>query len=335
MNPSFSSPHSAAEETASLWAARIDGSELSSTDRAELNEWLESDPSHRRLLSSYCQFSADLEIPLATLVETGAVQMPVSAPPLRTRSRWKLFTGSAIVAMAAALMCAIWIAQPQTQFNEIATAVAQRQSVTLSDGTRVDLNAHTRIEVAISSTERRVRLAAGEAFFAVQKDPARPFIIETPAGSVRVTGTTFNVRTDETSVLEVTVLEGSVQVRTVEAGATAGPPMILHPGNRLSRTREGVSVETLPAAALEDAVAWRRGQIVFNGVTLHSALARLAHYHGRPMTVTGEVANLLVGGRYSLDDPQGFFTALEELFPVKVVTNPDGSVHVVPRQNLE
>ena len=335
MNASFPSPNHAAEEMAALWAARLDGSELSASDRTELNAWLAADPSHRALLSSYCQFSADLEKPLAALVEAGAVQVPSFTPPPPVRSRWKLFTGSTIAAMAAAIMFAIWIAQPQTEFDQIATAIAQRQSVTLSDGTRVDLNAHTRIEVAISASERRVRLAAGEAFFAVQKDPARPFIIETPAGSVRVTGTTFNVRTDEAAALEVTVLEGSVQVRTVEAGATAGPPVILHPGNKLSRTSDGVSVETLPAAALDDAVAWRRGQIVFNGVPLHTALARLAHYHGRPMTVSGASANLLVGGRYSLDDPQGFFTALEELFPVRVVTNPDESVHVVPRENVK
>src|SRR5690606_5273789 len=125
---------------------------------------------------------------------------PAAAPASAfKRSRLKLFTGSAIAAMAAAIMFAVWIAQPQTQFNEIATAVAQRQSITLSDGTKVDLNAHTRLEVATSASERRVRLAAGEAFFEVQRDPARPFIIETPAGSVRVTGTTFNVRSDAAS----------------------------------------------------------------------------------------------------------------------------------------
>ena len=41
----------------------------------------------------------------------------------------------------------------------------------------------------------RRTLAAGEAFFQVAKDSARPFFVETAAGSVRVTGTQFNVRT--------------------------------------------------------------------------------------------------------------------------------------------
>ena len=334
MNPSFSKSNPAAEETAALWAARLDGSELSASDRAELDEWLAADPAHRGLLSGYCQFSADLERPLASLVESGAVQMPGAAASASSqkRSRLKLFTGSALAAIAAAIMFAVWIAQPQTQFNEIATAIAQRQSITLSDGTRVDLNAHTRLEVAISASERRVRLAAGEAFFEVQKDPGRPFIIETPAGSVRVTGTTFNVRSDATSSLEVTVVEGSVQVRTGGEDASSGPPVSLGAGDKLSSGPNGVSVKALSDAAVANTLAWRQGQIVFDGVPIRQALARFSRYHGKAMSVADDVAGLLVGGRYSLDDPSGFFAALEELFPVQVTSEADGSVRIKSRE---
>ncbi len=50
-----------AEEQATLWAARLDGSVLSADQRIALDAWLTADPAHRVLLSSYCQFSADLE----------------------------------------------------------------------------------------------------------------------------------------------------------------------------------------------------------------------------------------------------------------------------------
>ena len=328
MNASFSSSDPAAEETAALWAARLDGSELSASDRTALSVWLAAHPANRGLLSSYCQFSADLEQPLATLVQTGAVQMPSASPQTRRGGRWKLFSGFAIVAMAAAVVLAVWVAQPHTQFNSIATALAQRQSITLSDGTRVDLNAYTHLEVAISSFERRVRLAGGEAYFAVHKDPARPFIIETPAGSVRVTGTTFNVRADEASALEVTVVEGSVQVRPGDSGTLTSPPILLGARDKLSSSPTGVSVKALSAAALEDTLAWRRGEIVFDGVPLRDGLARFARYHGRAMTATDSAAKLLLGGRYSLDDPKGFFTALEEVLQVRVVTEANGGVRV-------
>src|SRR5688572_32627171 len=99
-------------------------------------------------------------------------------------------------------------------------ASAERGSRTLADGTRVELNANTSLRFENTRTQRLVQLASGEAHFIVTKDESRPFIVQTPAGSVRVTGTTFNVRSDPArNTFEVTVVEGSVQVRT---GATGG-----------------------------------------------------------------------------------------------------------------
>jgi len=328
MNASFPSPDPTADETAALWAARLDGSDLSVADRSALNAWIAAHPSHRRLLSDYCQFSADLEQPLISLVAEGAVQLPPSPTRVERPSRWKLFTGTALVAMAAAVTLAIWVAQPRTEYNAIATPLAQRQSITLSDGTRVDLNAHTNLQVSIGRAERRVRLTSGEAFFAVSKDPARPFIIETTAGSVRVTGTTFNVRTENATALEVTVVEGSVQVRPGDTGKLMGPPVLLGPGDRLSAGPQGVSVKQISAAALDDVLAWRKGEIVFKGIPLRDALSRFAFYHGRSYSVSDDAANLQLGGRYSLDDPKGFFASLEEILPVHVATDGNGAVHV-------
>lgn len=327
MNASLSSdPH--ADETAALWAARLDGAELSIADRNALNTWLSAHPSHRTLLSSYCQFSADLEQPLLALVESGAVAMPVPVAPSRRASKWKLFLGTTLVASAAAIALAVWIAQPRTQIDQIATALAQRQSVTLSDGTRVDLNAHTSIQVDLSRSERRVKLLVGEAFFAVHKDPARPFIIQTPGGSVRVTGTTFNVRAAGASTLEVTVVEGSVQVRPGDSGSLANPPVLLGAGDKLSSNVQGVSVKSLSDRAVADATAWRKGEIVFDGVPLSEALQRYAQYHGRTITVTDSAAQLQLGGRYSLDDFNGFLASLKDALPIKASSEPDGAVRV-------
>jgi transmembrane sensor len=330
MKSSLSPSSSSAEETAALWAARLDGSELSSADRAQLNAWLQADPSHRVILSSYCQFSADLEQPLTALVESGVLTLP-PADVATKPSRWKWFAGSLLMAAAAAVVFAIWIAQPVTQVSGVSTAVAHRQSLTLADGTHVDLNADTRLEVALSRAERRVRLLSGEAYFAVHKDPSRPFVIETPAGSVRVTGTTFDVRSDDAAHLNVLVVEGSVQVRPGDNGTLTLPPVLLGAGDALTSSPAGVSVKSLPAPVLEDALAWRRGEIVFAGVPLREALAHFSRYHGWPITAADSCSELPLGGRFSLDDPKGFFAALEELFPVRVEHEPSGAIRVVSR----
>lgn len=325
-----SAPLSAsAEEQASLWAARLDGSTLSTADRAALDAWLAAHPAHRALLSSYCQFSADLEqrLPLLEGIREDLAEKQAAPPTARSRPwlRWPTLAGAMLTA-AAAVAVVLWRHAPQNQFQNVATPVAQRSELALADGSHVELNAHTALVVDLKDGERRVRLASGEAFFRVSRDANRPFFVETPAGLVRVTGTQFNVRTVSPDALEVTVLEGSVQVRP---GAASTPPRQLAAGDRLVAEPGQVRVATLTGSDLANALAWRQGRIVFEETPLREALTRFAHYHGRNLTASDAAARLHVGGVHSLDDLDGFLTSLEQVLPsVRVLHRRDGSVRV-------
>ena len=215
MNPSPAPISPAIDTEAALWAARLEGGTLDAADRNALDAWLAASPAHRTALSLYCQFSADLEVQLPALVAAGRVALPAPVP----RRTWslKLVTASAFAAVAAIALTVILTRPAAPEAH--ATAVAQRQTITLADGTRIELNARTQLTVALTATERRVRLASGEAFFQVAKDASRPFHVETPAGTVRVTGTAFNVLAESASALDVTVLEGSVAVSPAEGAA--------------------------------------------------------------------------------------------------------------------
>jgi transmembrane sensor len=320
-----------AEEQASLWAARLDGSVLSPTDRTALDEWLAADPAHRALLSAYCQFSADLEqqLPLLAGLRDELAETKTAAKTAQPLPwlRWPTLAGAALMA-AAALAVILWQGRPQNHFQNIATSVAQRQEVTLEDGTHIELNAQTALVAELNPDSRRVRLAGGEAFFRVARDPARPFYVETPAGSVRVTGTQFNVRTETATALEVTVLEGSVQVR---AGGDATVHALKH-GDRLVRDNGSVVTTALSGVELDNALAWRQGKIIFTGTPLREVLARFARYHGRNLTASDEAAKVGVGGNYSIDDLTGFLDSMEmdgfAEVPLKVSTARDGAVRV-------
>lgn len=320
-----------AEEQAALWAARLDGDNLDRAQRSELDFWLAQDPAHRALLSEYCQFSADLEEKVPALVAAGSVTMPASAEPRDCR-RWKWnFPRLAGVTVAAAAVVAVSVAflRPTPEIENVAMAPAQRGSPrTLADGTRVELNANTSLRFENTGKERLARLAGGEVLFAVAKDPSRPFIVETPAGSVRVTGTTFNVRTDPARhAFEVTVVEGSVQVRPGEVHGGLTPALIpLGTGDQFS-TAGGV--RPLSPKQIEDALAWRQGMVVFSGVPLSEAAARFAHYHGCAIHVAPEVANELVGGVHKIEDLNGFLAGLELALPrVKIQRELSGAVSV-------
>lgn len=325
MNPATSP---AAEEQAALWAARLDGSELSAADHAALDTWLAADPVHRGLLSSYCQFSADLEqqLPLLEgirerLAETSTATYTARPSLWLRRPIW----AGAMLAAVAAVAVILWSSRPQNRFQNLGAPVGARQTATLADGSQLELNAGTSASAEITKQARHVRLTAGEAFFQVTKDPARPFIVETPSGSVRVTGTQFNVRT-EAGGFEVTVLDGSVQARPGDTGAARA----LGAGDQLALADARLDVRHLSARQLADTLAWRAGQVVFDGTPLREALQRFARYHGRNLSAADEVASLLVGGRYSLDDLDGFLFALESFLPVKVTRALDGSIRVEP-----
>jgi transmembrane sensor len=148
--------------------------------------------------------------------------------------------------------------------------------------------------------------------------------VETPAGSVRVTGTVFNVRTETASEFEVTVVEGSVQVRPADADRDS-PPVLLGAGDQFAAGAK----RSLSAGNLADALAWREGQVVFDRVRLGDAVARFAHYHGRAIHVTTGAADVKVSGRYSLDDLDGFFASVKEgTVHVQVSIDPDNTIQV-------
>lgn len=325
MNTPSHSP--AADESAALWAARLDGSDLSAAERQDLAAWLAAAPGHRALLADYCQFSTDLELLLPTLVATGGATLPATAASPRRKRVW-LATGAALAAAAAVAFLA-WPSAPAEQFESIATPAAHRQDLTLADGSRVELNAQTSLRVEISGDARRVQLASGQAFFRVAHDPSRPFTVETPAGAVRVTGTEFDVRAESAAALEVVVATGAVQVRPAVPGDGQPPaPVTLGAGDRLQAGPEGLVRTNLSATELAEALAWRQGQAVFKGTPLSEALDRFARYHGVGLAATPAAAQLRIGGRFSLDDLDGFLATLEEILPVRVSRGLNGTLQV-------
>jgi len=299
------------EEEASLWAARIDGGGLGDRDRAELSAWLAADAEHHRVLACYGDLSAQLDAQLALR----------DRPAAGAHRPWRMALG-ALAAAAIGVFVAVLAGRPR----ELATKTAERQAIALDDGSRVELNAQTSLAVDFRRDERRVRLVRGEAWFRVARMPARPFVVETPAGVVRVTGTEFNVRAAPGEQVEVTVLAGTVHVR---ADGTAGTDEAVTPGLQAVMRGGQVAVRPLPEGAAQDAVAWRRGQTVFDNTPLGDAIERFAAYHARTITVDPAAEDLRLGGRFSLDDLDGFLESVESVLPVHVLRGPDRSVRIV------
>lgn len=239
----------------------------------------------------------------------------------RKRQRRRVATSAAgAMGLAFALF---WGVPYVRETDTVMTMAAQRQALDLNDGSRVELNARTDLRTDFRYGRRTVRLGQGEAFFSVAKDTKHPFLVETPAGTIRVTGTAFNVRLSPEGRTEVTLLEGSV---TVNAAAA------LRPGQQLEFGSGEPSLRTLDGLALAAATAWRQSRLVLDALTLGEAADRLAEYHGVAIRVDPAVASLTPGGTYPLDDLGGFLEALETVLPVQVITRAPGDYLIGARQ---
>ncbi|HEY1848519.1 MAG TPA: FecR domain-containing protein, partial [Opitutaceae bacterium] len=295
----------------------------SPSEQAELDFWLAANPGNRALLSDYCTLSARLDRIVPELAAAGSIAMP----PPRPRRAWGAWGALAGAAAIAAIAVGVAVHRGSGQPDRLSTPAGKRGAFTLSDGSRIELNANTTVIVENGRSERRVRLANGEAFFVVSKDKTRPFIVETPAGSVRVTGTIFNVLTEAASQLDVTVVEGSVQVRLDSAAPGSASSADLVAGGVLQSEGGAVTVGTKSEADIGDALAWRRGVIVCSAMPISDALARFGHYHGIAMTATAGAAARRVGGQYSLGNLDEFLDYLKSL-DLRVDRRPDGSILV-------
>ncbi|HUR60398.1 MAG TPA: FecR domain-containing protein [Opitutaceae bacterium] len=304
------------ENEAAVWAARLRGGGMTDADRTRLTGWLEQDSEHQFVLSRYRELASDLDHQLGTPGQGAILDNTIAR-----RRRWRTATIAFAAAAAVAVLFFVLGGRPR----EFATHTAERHVATLDDGSRIELNAQTQLAVAFTRHERHVRLTRGEAFFTVAKDANRPFVVTTPAGKVRVTGTVFNVRAARTERVEVTVLEGHVQVRPDAAPESAA----LAAGEQAILAHDRVDVNTLAETAVQDAVAWRQGLAHFEDTPLQDVIDRFAAYHARTITVAPGVADMRLGGRYSLDDLNGALETIERVLPVRVEREAGGAVRIV------
>jgi transmembrane sensor len=328
MNPLKNAGSQAVEHEASLWAARLETGPLTAAEEAELSQWMERDPEHRWVLSRYRELCAQLaeEVPiLADADDVAQVVSRAAALHRWKRAAWPLLG----IAAAAAVATAAWWMWPKA----VETRESERRAIALGDGSRVELNARTDIAISLGRRERHVRFDHGEAFFEVAHDPGRPFFVDTPKGSVRVTGTVFDVRETSSGDFEVTLLEGSIQVRPNAPAPDPAAPVPLAANERAVLNGGAPSVVALTPDEAQDVAAWRVGQAAFQDAPLAEALARFAPYHPGRISVSPGAASLHVGGRYDLSDLDGFLAAIERALPVTVLRDDaDGSVRVVPRR---
>lgn len=295
------------EARASAFLARRELDRWTDEDEAELAAWLESDLAHRveylRLAAAWAQTS-----PLAG---SGAKMRSRRAPG------WLSYAIAASVAAIAILGGAVTFDAMRSKVAtaDYATVVGGMANVTMKDGSRLRLNTDTRLRTRLDGKTRQIWLYQGEFYVEVAHDPGRPFVVHVDGQDIRAFGTKFAVRRGRDR-LEVVMLEGTVGVG---ADPIAQPTAVIHAGDDLTLSPEGLTVEKRSAAQLGDEMAWRDGFLVFQHTTLADAAAEFNRYNRRKLVIAdGRAADIEIGGRFSAANVDGFVRLLHTLYGLNV-----------------
>jgi transmembrane sensor len=306
----------ALNEEAAAWFARLQRPDLAAEERRAFDAWIDADPA-RAVAFARVEATWERAARLAA-APPAAARPPVSSGLISRRA------AAAALFTVGAGGAALWWAQRDPAY---ATAVGERRTLVLADGSRVELNTASRLEVAFRRRLREVRLLDGEALFEVAKDAARPFVVHAGGAAVLAVGTAFNVRLRGLAV-EVTVTEGVVAVSDpVRAGGaaarvTAGRAAVLRGG--------AAEVATVDGDDLARRTAWRQGMIELRGETLEQAVAEFNRYRTTKLVVADpRLAAIRVGGAFETDESEKFLAALRSGFGISTREGADGSVHLV------
>ncbi|GAA5232008.1 hypothetical protein FOZ76_15490 [Verticiella sediminum] len=238
----------------------------------------------------------------------------------RRRSR----TAAATLGVCA-LAGALWWADPALRHASYAAGAHTISQVTLPDGSQAVLDAGARLRVDWHLRSRRVTLDEGRAAFDVEHAAWRPFHVDAGSARVRVLGTVFSVARDTDSAT-VTVAQGRVQVR-----ADGEPQPRELAANQTVQVRAG-RFSTTGDVPAEDALAWRKGVLVLDDVSLAEAIERIQPYRAAPIRLAaGAPVGLRVSGVFALDQPDALLDLLPRIGSVTVRQTADGTAWIEPR----
>jgi len=176
----------------------------------------------------------------------------------------------------------ITVDNANAEYATLVTPLGRQQQITLSDGTKVWLNAGSslRFPIKFSAAQRRVEIT-GEAYFEVARNATKPFFVSAGSEEIKVLGTHFNVNAyaDE-QMVKTTLLEGSVKIND---------KTLLQPGEAYGN---GI-VSKVDADA---SVAWVFGYFQFEHADIRSVMRQLSRWYGVEVRYEGKITSELFGG---------------------------------------
>lgn len=207
------------------------------------------------------------------------------------------------------------------------TAIGEKSTVTMPDGTLIVLNTNSRLHVEYAPSRRLLTLERGEVNVRVARDESRPLSVVAGDQVFEAVGTAFNVEIIESRKIELVVTEGRVRVgvrkRSSGSGETAAPEVPV-PSSRTVLAGEKLILGTIEEEIalvspeeIEIKLSWRNGNLIFRGEPLEEALKEVGRYTAVEFVfVDDDLRRRPVAGLYKTGDVDGLLASLRENFDI-------------------
>lgn len=324
--------HPEIEAQAQTWVIRLDSELMTEAEKADLGEWLSRSPVHRRLFQEAARVWIDMDR-LAPLIFSAEQRYRErhAAPRRPARLPRYAFAVLALLALGSVLT---WRFLPAAaQPVDYATAVGEIRSLSLDDGSTLQLNTGTRVRVVMRDDARRIHLLEGEAYFDVAHDSARPFLVYAGKHAVKAVGTAFSIEKAQAGI-NVTVVDGRIEVSSLAAPLDAaedlGQAPVQPAGARvpLDKGQLGIFndeagrlelVREIAPVSLDKTLSWRDGMLIFENDSLETVVAEINRYSPRRVVISdSRIRGLRFGGHFRVGDIAAILATLERDFGIEV-----------------
>jgi transmembrane sensor len=304
------------EAAAAEWFGRKQFWTWNEGDQIELDAWLDRDLAHRvafwRLEGAWSR-TARIE----------AVRKPLRlasdahAYGLGRRKSIRLLAASAAALTIAA--GGMYLLAPRNEVGQTySTAIGERKTLKLADGSEIQLNTNSILEIGIDKNARVAKLEKGEAFFSVRHNAARPFVVTVSGHRITDLGTQFLVRQYGDRV-RVSLLEGKALLQSDEQ---AGQNRVLVPGDVALAGKSDIQLTKHTETEIVNQMSWRSGVLTFDNTTLADAAVEFNRYNTVKLVIDDpSIAKMPVGGKFPVNGVDRFADVITHVFGLHLKSN--------------
>nr|WP_262416166.1 FecR domain-containing protein [Pseudomonas fluorescens] len=311
MNSPVNKLSHASLEQAANWYVQLHDEQVAEPERLRWQAWLAQSPEHQAAWR-YVERVGQRFAPLQN--ESEAVSHALRNSARNSISRRQSLKGLLILAATGLAGWAVGRNTPLLDSVErlsadLSTDTGETREATLSDGSRIWLNALSALNVRFDARQRLLQLRSGEVLIDTAKDLGRTFWVETEQGRMRALGTRFSVRQNDRNTV-LNVYEGAVEATNhqgVSQVVQAGQQQVFSAGRFHAPTKADPSRE-----------AWRRGVLLADNLPLGELIEQLSEYRPGHLHCDPTVAALPVMGSFPLNDTDQALRLLEAALPIRI-----------------